>query len=94
MYNPKSKVATEFISHEEILDSLEFAKNNKNNKQLIESILEKAKNLKGISHREALLLLDCEDEELNKKIYDLAIKIKEEFYGNRIDMFAPLYLSN
>lgn len=94
MYNPKSKVATEFISHEEILDSLEFAKNNKNNKQLIESILEKAKNLKGISHREALLLLDCEDEELNKKIYDLAIKIKEEFYGNRIVMFAPLYLSN
>ena len=94
MYNVKSKVATEFISHEEILDSLKYAEENKKNKELINSILEKAKECKGISHREALVLLDCELEEENKKIYELAMEIKQKFYGNRIVMFAPLYLSN
>lgn len=94
MYNVKSKKATEFINHEEILKTLEYAKNNKNNKELINNIIEKAKNLKGLSHREALVLLDCEIESENEKIYSLAKKIKEQFYGNRIVMFAPLYLSN
>ena len=94
MYNPKSKIAEEFINHEEILESLEFADKNKNNKQEISRILEKAREYKGVSHREALLLLDCEDEELNKEIFALAKEIKQKFYGNRIVMFAPLYLSN
>ncbi|MDR3598577.1 [FeFe] hydrogenase H-cluster radical SAM maturase HydG [Clostridium sp.] len=94
MYNVKSKVATEFISDEEILESLEFAQKNKNNKQLINEILEKAKEYKGLSHREAILLLECESDDENQKMFKLAKEIKEKFYGNRIVMFAPLYLSN
>lgn len=94
MYNPKSKKAEEFINNEEILESLKFAKENKNNRELIESIINKAKNLKGLTHREAILLLDCELEDKNEEIYALAEEIKEKFYGNRIVMFAPLYLSN
>ena len=94
MYNAKSSIATEFINDDEILDSLEYAKNNKNNKKLINEILEKAKKCKGISHREALILLDCELEEENEKMFKLAKEIKEKFYGKRIVMFAPLYLSN
>lgn len=94
MYNPKSKKAEEFINNEEILESLKFAKENKNNRELIESIINKAKNLKGLTHREAILLLDCELEDKNEEIYALAQEIKEKFYGNRIVMFAPLYLSN
>ena len=62
--------------------------------QLVAQMAEKAKKLKGISHREASVLLACEDKELIQKVFDLAIKIKEEFYGNRIVMFAPLYLAN
>jgi 2-iminoacetate synthase len=94
MYNPASKIAEEFISDEEIKASLAFADENKNNRELIASIIEKARDLKGLTHREASLLLVCEEEDLNQKIYDLAIEIKEKFYGNRIVMFAPLYLSN
>ncbi len=94
MYNPKSLVAEEFINHEEILDTLKYAEENKNNRELIKSIIEKAKEKKGLSHREAVLLLDCEFEDLNEEIYALAKKIKDDFYGNRIVMFAPLYLSN
>lgn len=94
MYNPKSKKAEEFINNEEILESLKYADENKNNKELIESIIKKAKNLKGLTHREAILLLDCELEDKNEEIYTLAQEIKEKFYGNRIVMFAPLYLSN
>lgn len=94
MYNVMSPKAEEFIDHQEILDSLQFAEENKRNKELIESILEKAKACKGLSHREALVLLDCELEEQNQKIFDLAMEIKQKFYGNRIVMFAPLYLSN
>lgn len=94
MYNPKSKKAEEFINNEEILESLKYADENKNNRELIESIIEKAKNLKGLTHREAILLLDCELEDKNEEIYNLAQEIKEKFYGNRIVMFAPLYLSN
>jgi len=94
VYNPKSAIATEFIDNQEILDSLEYAKKNGNNRELIRQILDKANKCKGISHREAIVLLECEDEEYNKEIEDLAKKIKEKFYGNRIVMFAPLYLSN
>lgn len=94
MYNPKSHKAEEFISHEEVLSTLEFAEQNKNNAQLIDEILEKAKKGKGLSHREAAVLLDCEIEEKNKEIFALAEKIKKDYYGNRIVLFAPLYLSN
>ncbi len=94
MYNPKSSKAEEFISHDEVLETLEFAQKNKNNVQLIDEILEKAKKGKGLSHREAAVLLDCEIEEKNKEIFSLAKKIKQDYYGNRIVLFAPLYLSN
>lgn len=94
MYNPKSLKAEEFIDHQEILDTLKYADENKENFELIDSLLEKAKNLKGLTHREASVLLACEDEERTKKMFDLAEQIKKDFYGNRIVMFAPLYLSN
>lgn len=94
MYDPKSSVATEFIDDSEIMESLEFAKKNKSNKELIDSILTKAREMKGISHREAAVLLECDLEEENKEIEKLAKEIKQRFYGNRIVMFAPLYLSN
>ena len=94
MYRPESGIAEEFIDDQEIKDTLAYADANKDNKELILSIIEKAKKLKGISHREASVLLACEDKELIQKVFDLAIKIKEEFYGNRIVMFAPLYLAN
>lgn len=94
MYNPKSNRAEEFISHEEILGTLEYAKENKSNAKLIDEILEKARKRKGLSHREAAVLLDCDIEEKNREIYALAEQIKKDFYGNRIVMFAPLYLSN
>lgn len=94
MYNVMSSVATEFINDEEILSTLKYAEENKSNKELINKVIEKAKNCKGLSHREATLLLECELEEENEKIYKLAREIKQKFYGNRIVMFAPLYLSN
>ena len=94
MYNPKSSKAEEFINHEEIVDTLAYAEENKNNLALIEEILEKAAKKKGISHREASVLLACDIPDVNKKIEKLAMEIKEEFYGSRIVMFAPLYLSN
>lgn len=94
MYNKKSLIATEFIHDEEILSTLEYAKANKNNRALIKEILNKAEECKGISYKEAAILLECEDEELLQEIYSLAETIKQKFYGNRIVMFAPLYLSN
>lgn len=94
MYDVKSKVAEEFISHEEILDSIAFAKANKNNKALIYEIIKKAEDMKGLSHREAAVLLECDIPDEIERIYQLARKIKERFYGNRIVMFAPIYLSN
>lgn len=94
MYNVKSKVATEFIDDEEIKSTLEHAKENKSNRELIASIIEKARSYKGISHREAAILLECDIEELNEEMYKLSKEIKQKFYGNRIVMFAPLYLSN
>lgn len=94
MYNPKSLKAEEFISDEEIKETLEYAEKNKNNMSLVDEILEKAKLRKGLNHRDASVLLACEDEGKVKLMYDLAEQIKKDFYGNRIVMFAPLYLSN
>lgn len=94
MYDVKSSKATEFISDQEILETLQYAKENKHNKEVIHQILTKAKSCQGLSHREAAVLLECELEEENKQIEKLAREIKEKFYGNRIVMFAPLYLSN
>lgn len=94
MYNPKSKIAEEFIDHEEILDTLHYAEEHRNDEKLISELIEKAKLCKGLSHREASVLLACELEEKNQEIYELAAEIKQKFYGNRIVMFAPLYLSN
>ena len=94
MYNPKSLKAEEFISHEEILSTLEYAEANKNNAALIDEIINKAEKREGLSHREASVLLACELEDKNARIYALAEQIKKDFYGNRIVLFAPLYLSN
>lgn len=94
MYNSKSRIAEEFISHEEIMNTLKYAKENKNNLPLINEILDRAKDCKGLSYREAMLVLECEDEGIREKIFSMAKEIKENFYGNRIVMFAPLYLSN
>lgn len=93
-YNPKSSKAEEFINHQEVLATLEYAAENKNNVELIDEILKKAATHKGLSHREAAVLLECDIEEKNQEIFALAKKIKEDFYGNRIVLFAPLYLSN
>lgn len=86
--------ASEFIDHDEITATLAYAAANKNNAVLIDSIIAKAKERKGLSHREAAVLLDCELEDRNAEIFALAEQIKKDFYGNRIVMFAPLYLSN
>ena len=94
MYNPKSMKAEEFISHEEILRTLDYAEANKNNLELIEEILAKAEKREGLGYREASVLLACEDEAILQRVYKLAEQIKLDFYGNRIVMFAPLYLSN
>ena len=102
IYNPKSMKAEEFINDEEILATLEYAEQNKDNRELIEQILEKARPKKtetgytcaGLSHREASILLASEDKEIIEKIYQIAEEIKLAFYGNRIVIFAPLYLSN
>ena len=94
MYKINSQKAEEFICHEEILDTLEYAQSKSQDKELIRSIIEKARLCKGLSHREAAVLLECNDPELVEEIYRLAREIKQKFYGNRIVMFAPLYLSN
>ena len=94
MYNPKSLKADEFICHQEVLDTLAYADANKNNPKLIDEVLNKARERKGLSHRDAMILLDCDIPEKNKEIFELAEQIKKDYYGNRIVMFAPLYLSN
>lgn len=94
MYNIKSKIAEEFISDSEIRDTMAYARENKDNLELIKSILQKARDCKGITHREAALLLECDNVDIINEIYDIAKEIKHKFYGNRIVMFAPLYLSN
>ena len=94
MYNVNSHIAEEFIDDAEILDTLEYASRNRNNRPLIESILDKAALCKGLSHREAAVLLDCEIPDLVERTFHLAEEIKKKLYGNRIVLFAPLYLSN
>lgn len=94
MYNVKSLKAEEFISHEEIKETLEYADKNKDNVKLIDEILEKASKKKGLNHREASVLLACKIPEKVDKMYEMAQQIKEDYYGNRIVLFAPLYLSN
>ena len=94
MVKRTSKIATEFIDDQEILDTLEFAQQNKSNRELIDGILERARECKGLSHREAAVLLECDLADENEKMKALAREIKQKFYGNRIVMFAPLYLSN
>ncbi len=94
MYNPKSLKAEEFIDHQEILDTLAYADENKSNVAVIDQILHKARERKGLSHREASVLLACDIPEKNQELYELAEQIKKDFYGNRIVIFAPLYLSN
>ena len=102
MYNPKSLKAEEFINDAEILETLRYAEENKNNIELIDSLLEKARPKKdgnglhceGLTHREASVLLACEIPEKVEEIFKIAEEIKLAFYGNRIVMFAPLYLSN
>ena len=93
-YDPKTLKAEEFINDSEINETLKYADENKDNFELIDSIIEKAKLRKGLDHREASVLLACEDEGKLKEIYALAEQIKKDFYGDRIVMFAPLYLSN
>ena len=94
MYDPKSLKAEEFIDDDEIQATIRYARENRNNRELVDAILEKAKACKGLNHRDALVLLECELPDENEKIFQLAREIKEKFYGNRIVMFAPLYLSN
>ena len=102
IYNPKSHIAEEFINHEEILETIRYAEENKNNVELIDQILEKARPQKtedgircaGLTHREASVLLACDIPEKIEDMYRLAKEIKLAFYGNRIVLFAPLYLSN
>ena len=94
MYDPKSMKATEFIDDQEIQDTLAYAEANKSNRELIQSLIDRAHDCKGLTHREAAVLLDCDQEDLNEQMYTLAKEIKQKIYGNRIVMFAPLYLSN
>ncbi len=94
MYNVKSNKAEEFIDDQEILDTIEYAKKNKNNRELIFSLIERAKDCKGLTHREAMLLLECDIPEAIREMEKVAKMIKDKLYGNRIVLFAPLYLSN
>ena len=94
MYDVMSSHAEEFIDDEEVRETLLFAREHKNDREMIEKILEKANETKGLDHREASVLLACEEEDLNQKMYALAKDIKQGIYGNRIVFFAPLYLSN
>ena len=94
MYNVMSPKAEEFIDHGEILECLAYGEAHKDDRTLIEEILAKARLGKGVSHKEAIVLLNCDQEDLNEQIYALAAELKEKFYGNRIVLFAPLYLSN
>ncbi len=93
-YDPKSSIAEEFINDQEILDTIEYAKANKSNRELIFSLIERAKDCKGLTHREAAVLLECDIPEANEAMKEVAMAIKQRLYGNRIVMFAPLYLSN
>lgn len=94
MYDVASSKAEEFISHDEIMDTLTYAEANKHNRELLDSILAKAATYKGLNHREAAVLLVCDLPEYKEKLFNLAIEIKRKIYGDRVVLFAPLYLSN
>lgn len=94
MYDPKSLRAEEFINHDEVLASLEYADRYAADAEAVDRIIEKAKQRKGLTHREASVLLACTMPDKIQEICELAEQIKKDFYGNRIVMFAPLYLSN
>mgnify|MGYP001150987518 CR=1 FL=1 len=94
MYNPKSKHAEEFICDEEIRATLAYAKEHKNDAAELEKILQQAETYKGLDYRQVAVLLECDDPQWVTRIHELAAKIKQHIYGNRIVMFAPLYLSN
>ena len=94
IYNPKSFNADEFICNDEILESLKYADKNKDNREVLNAIMEKAQLEKGLTHREASVLLACEIPEINEQIFALVKQIKLNYYGNRMVLFAPLYLSN
>ena len=93
-YDAKSLKAEEFINDEEIRETLAYADANKDNVELIDAIIAKAGERKGLNHREASVLLACQIPEKIEEVYALAQQIKKDFYGNRIVLFAPLYLSN
>ena len=98
IYDVKSPHADEFINHQEILDTLEFAEAHKDDLELCRSILSKAhpnvapkeEHCTCITHREAAVLLMCDDPQINAEIKQLARQIKLAYYGNRIVLFAPL----
>ena len=94
LYNVKSEKAEEFIHDGEIRATLEYAREHRDDKALMEEILAKAEQGKGITHREAALLIEVRDKEIEERMYGIARRLKERIYGNRIVMFAPLYLSN
>lgn len=94
MYNKYSLNAVEFIDDEEIQETLAYAQEHKHDKELISSLIARAEDCKGLTHREAAVLLECDLPEENEKMFALAKRIKQKLYGNRIVMFAPLYLSN
>ena len=93
-YDVKSEHAAEFIHDGEIRATLEYGREHRNDRALIEEILAKAEEGKGISHREAAVLIEVEDKDVEERIFHIARRLKERIYGNRIVMFAPLYLSN
>lgn len=94
MYDVKSPNADDFINHQEIIDTLAYADMQAKDTAFVSSLLDKARKGKGLSHREASVLLACEDTELISEMFEISRKIKEDYYGNRIVLFAPLYLSN
>ena len=94
MYHVCSSKASEFINHEEILETLSYAQKHQKDRMYIETLIERAENGEGLTHREAAVLLECSFPDLNEKIYQTAKKIKQKLYGNRIVIFAPLYVSN
>lgn len=94
MYDPKSLRAEDFINHDEVLASLEYADRYARDERVVDAIIEKARQRKGLTHREASVLLACSMPDRIREIAELAAQIKKDFYGNRIVMFAPLYLSN
>ena len=93
-YNVLSSYADDFINDDEILETLDYAEKHRSDRPLLLNILEKARKCRGVTHREAAVLLECDQPDLNEEILSLAKEIKLKFYGNRIVLFAPLYLSN